>query len=184
MNVFILNSGRCGSTTIIKACSHITNYTSAHESRLSLLGEERLKYPSNHIEADNRLSWFLGKLDKYYGKNAIYVHLKRNDHDTARSFVRRYSGGIIKAYREEVLWRLPQNSDPMAISLDYCDTVNSNIELFLKDKPKQMNFYLENANKDFQTFWNLIGAEGNFTAALSEFNVKYNSSLKNEAANN
>ena len=36
MNVFILNTGRCGSRTFARACAHITNYTSAHESRSGL----------------------------------------------------------------------------------------------------------------------------------------------------
>src|SRR5262245_39334592 len=102
MNVFILNTGRCGSTTIIKACSYITNYTAAHESRTGLVGPDRLDYPPNHIEADNRLSWFLGRLERTYGNDAFYVHLKRQDAATARSFAQRYQYGIIKAYRDAI----------------------------------------------------------------------------------
>lgn len=177
MNVFVLNTGRCGSTTFIKACQHISNLSSAHESRTHLLGEERFKYPNNHIEADNRLSWLLGRLDRYYGDGAIYVHLRRNTHDTAASFVRRYDSGIIHAYRNMgIMMHLPKDSDPMAVSLDYCDTVNSNIELFLKDKTKKMEFSLENAITDFMTFWKFIGAEGDANAALKEFEISYNSS--------
>jgi len=89
MNVFVLNTGRCGSTTFARACRHISNFSSAHESRTYLFGEERLAYPSNHIEVDNRLSWLLGRLDRKYGDRAVYVHLKRNIHDTAASFVAR-----------------------------------------------------------------------------------------------
>ena len=99
MNIFILNTGRCGSTTFIQACKHITNFSCAHESRTAILGKERMDYPDDHIEADNRLSWLLGRLDKKYGDDPFYVHLKRNENDTARSFTRRYSSGIIKAYR-------------------------------------------------------------------------------------
>ncbi len=87
MNVFVLCTGRCGSSTFIEACHHIANYTSAHESRSSLLGAERLAYPAQHIEADNRLSWLLGRLDAAYGDSAFYVHLQRNHPDTAASFV-------------------------------------------------------------------------------------------------
>lgn len=76
MNIFVLNTGRCGSTTLIKACRHITNYSEAHESRCAMLGRERLNYPPNHIEADKRLVWLLGRLDKEYGDDALYVHLK------------------------------------------------------------------------------------------------------------
>ncbi len=179
MNVFILNTGRCGSTTFIKACQHISNYSCAHESRSAMLGEERLNYPENHIEADNRLSWLLGRLDKKYGDSAVYVHLKRNESDTAHSFTKRYSGGIIKAYRGAgILMGLTEKSDPMSVSLDYCDTVNSNIDLFLKDKSRKTTITLENIDQDFTEFLVLINAEGDISAALGEFNTKYNATRK------
>lgn len=174
MNIFVLNTGRCGSMTFIKACQHISNFSSGHESRCGLLGVARFNYPENHIEADNRLSWFLGRLDKHYGSNAVYVHLKRNNKDTAKSFVKRYASGIIKAYRNSILLGLPDKTSPMSVSLDYCDTVNSNIELFLKDKSKKMEFSLENAKQDFRRFWELVDAEGDIDAALLEFDIFYN----------
>jgi hypothetical protein len=177
MNVFILNTGRCGSTTFIRACQHISNFTSAHESRCHQIGEDRFDYPDNHIEADNRLAWFLGRLDRHYGDKAVYVHLKRNSKDTASSYAKRmFSGGIIPAYRQGIIQFLPDEVSDMSVCLDYYDTVNSNIELFLKDKSRQMAFNLENAQQDFQKFWTLIGAEGDIAAALSEFNNAYNAS--------
>ena len=71
---------------------------------------------------------------------------------------------------------LPNDSNATSVSLDYCDTVNSNIELFLKDKPDQMTFSLENAREDYRKFCEFIGAEGDLDAALSEFGVLYNAS--------
>ena len=175
MNIFILNTGRCGSTTFIMACRHITNFTCGHESRTSMLGEDRFDYPENHIEADNRLSWLLGRLNKTYGDNAVYIHLKRNEKDTARSLIKRYSSGIMRAYRRGgILLGLQGESDPMAVALDYCDTVNSNIELLLKDKTKKMEINIENIDRDFPIFWKFIGAEGDISAALAEFNNYYN----------
>jgi hypothetical protein len=177
MNVFILNTGRCGSMTFIKACQHIDNFSSAHESRCDRLGDERLAYPDNHIEADNRLSWFLGKLDMQYGDDAVYVHLKRNNSDTAASYAKRlFPGGIIPAYRKGILQHLSDDVPDISVSLDYCDTVNSNIEHFLKDKTRKMAFRLEDAQQDFQHFWTLIAAEGDLEAALAEFNTAHNSS--------
>lgn len=122
MNIFKLNTGRCGSTTIIEACKHIKNYSCGHESRSRKLRQERFNYPKDHIEADNRLSWLLGRLDRQYGDKAFYVHLKRNKNATACSFTKRYSKGIIKAYIEEILMGLEKNSDPMSLSrlLRYC----------------------------------------------------------------
>ena len=177
MNVFILNTGRCGSSTFIRACQHISNYSSAHESRCDLLGEARLAYPDNHIEADNRLAWFLGKLDMQFGNRAIYVHLLRNQDATASSYAKRlFAGGIIPAYRKGILQHLPKDVPDLAVALDYYDTVNSNIEHFLKDKTQKMRFQLENAQQDFQAFWQFIGAEGDLDAALHEFNNRYNAS--------
>src|SRR5438132_14275765 len=117
MNVFVLCTGRCGSQTFIKACSHLSNYSSAHESRMPLLGPERLRYPINHIEADNRLSWLLGRLDKAYADEAFYVHLIRDEEAVAASFVRRYDSGIMQAYRDPgILMGLSKHADPTALA--------------------------------------------------------------------
>lgn len=176
MNVFILNTGRCGSTTFIKACEHITNFTAAHESRASVVGQGRLDYPDNHIEADNRLSWFLGRLDDQYGDSAIYVHLRRNELDTANSFATRLGYGIMGAYLGGIYSLQQANVDATEIALDYCRTVDANIRLFLTNKSKVMTFDLENAENDFRKFWDLIGAAGDLEAAKSEFKINYNSS--------
>ncbi|MCW8923470.1 MAG: hypothetical protein OQK69_07555 [Gammaproteobacteria bacterium] len=176
MNIFILNTGRCGSTTFIKACQHITNYSAAHESRATLIGEQRLAYPDNHIEADNRLSWILGRLDKTYGDDAFYVHLSRNRTKTAESFARRNDFGIIRAYREGILMQEQQADSALELAQDYIDTVESNIALFLKDKTQTMEFSLENAEQDFKKFWQTINAEGDLEAALAEWQTAYNAS--------
>ena len=181
MNVFVLNTGRCGSATFIKACEHITNFSAGHETRSRLLGAARLAFPANHIEADNRLSWFLGRLHGKYGDNAFYVHLRRSDADTARSFANRYDNGIMVAYRNGILKGVSQSADPLEVSLDYCDTVNRNVEHFLEDKSDQMAFTLENAKKDFRRFWLRIGAEGDLEAALGEWDVAYNSTRERAA---
>ena len=176
MNVFILNTGRCGSTTFIKACQHISNYTASHESRANEIGEQRLAYPDNHIEADNRLSWLLGRLDKCYGDEAFYVHLGRVTADVAASFVRRQGFGIMKAYREGILMGGQDKQESTAVARDYIETIDSNIELFLRDKNNTMRFWLETAKTDFELFWQQIGAEGDLQAALLEWDVAHNAS--------
>ncbi len=179
MNVFILNTGRCGSVAITKACNHITNFTAGHETRSGLIGDEHFDYPENYIEADNRLSWFLGRLDIAYGDNAVYVHLLRNEHAVAQSFTRRYWNGIIKAYRGQgILRKVPDKTEPYEVALDYCHTVNSNVECFLKDKSKKMTINIEDIKTEFPKFWELIGAEGDLDAAIVEFDKMHNSSKK------
>ncbi len=176
MNIFILNTGRCGSTTFIRACQHITNFTALHESRSGLLGDERLNYPDHHIEADNRLSWFLGRLDIKYGDNAFYVHLSRDRDRAAESFARRSEFGIMQAYRQGILLELQGEPASDEIALDYLDTVEANIEYFLRDKSQQMAFRLETAKQDFRTFWQRIGAQGDLDAALAEWDIRHNAS--------
>ena len=186
MNVFILNSGRCGSTTFIQACRHVRNFSAGHESRTRLIGPARLAYPDRHIEADNRLAWFLGRLDQAFGDDAWYVHLGRERQATATSFARRAAFGIMKAYREGVLLQDPDDgpsavepattASDLDIASDYLDTVEANIALFLKDKPHQMPFRLEHAKEDFRAFWQWIGAQGDLEQALAEWDNRHNAS--------
>jgi hypothetical protein len=74
---------------LIRAFAHATNYTAGHETRSDVV-DGRLDYPDAHIEADNRLAWFLGSLDRHYGDEPCYVHLSRDPADVAASFVRRW----------------------------------------------------------------------------------------------
>lgn len=164
--------------TFIEACRHITNYSAGHESRVQLLGAARLAYPQHHIEADNRLSWLLGRLDASYGDNAYYVHLTRDRDKVAASFARRADFGIMKAYREGILLyegEAPASAE--ALARDYIDTVEANIAHYLKDKRHTMAFRLENAQEDFRKFWHWIGAEGDLEQALTEWDIRHNASV-------
>lgn len=179
MNVFVLCTGRCGSTTFIEAARHLTNFSSAHESRTAMTGHGRFAYPVNHIEADNRLSWLLGRLDASYGDQAWYVHLQRDSLATARSFRERWDRGIMHAYRTEILMgagkrQVFTDDDKLQFCLDYCETVNSNISHFLRDKTKKMTFTLENAQCHWSQFCEWVGAQGNLDAAAAEWSVRHN----------
>lgn len=176
MNVFVLCTGRCGSATFIEACRHITNYTAGHHSRSRLLGAERLNFPPRHIEADNRLSWFLGRLDRQFGDSTFYVHLKRDDRGVAESMVQRWGSGIQRAYATGIVMGKSAQHSPLEVCLDFCDTVNSNIEHFLKDKRRKMDFSLKTAKADFTRFWGRIEAQGDLDAALAEWDVRHNAS--------
>jgi len=176
VNVFVLNTGRCGSTTFIRACEHIRNYSAGHETRIHHLGQTRLDYPDNHIEADNRLCWMLGRLEERFGGDAFYVHLYRDREATAASFARRAGFGIMRAWREGVLLRDGEDADPLELARDYVDAAEANIRLFLKDKPRQLEVCLERAAQDFPRFWQAIGAQGDLDAALGEWQVRHNAS--------
>lgn len=181
MRVFILCTGRSGSLTFIRACSHMTNYSTGHESRARRLGTDRFSYPDNHIEADNRLSWFPGTLDRIYGNKAFYVHLIRNREDTIRSYDRRWirNGSLIRAYCEGIhqiaLHKLDKQRRTAVVG-DFYDQVNENIRHFLKDKEYRITMHIEKAREEFPRFWEQIGAEGNLEKAQEAFSQMYNKS--------
>lgn len=180
MNVFVLCTGRCGSTTFIEACSHITNYTAGHETRKTLMGPARVEYAPDHIEADNRLVWYLGRLEDRYGDDAIYVHLLRDRAAVARSFEQQYrrslyNKNIIFAYIHGVaMVKQVEDSRVPEYCEDFCDNVNTNIEVFLRNKSRKMTMHLETAADDFREFWDLVGARGDLDAALATWAVPHN----------
>ena len=183
MNVFVLTTGRAGSTTFSRACAHLANYTAAHQSRSNVIGLRRLDYPDNHIEADNRLSWFLGRLDEAYGARAFYVHLHRDPEATARSFLARFGSGILGAYYPGIVARNTDCETPdkelpedlrLALCRDYVETVNANIRAFLRHRPNSGEVVLEDPRPGFATVLERIGATGDLDAALGEWDVSYN----------
>lgn len=177
MNVFVLTTGRTGSLSLERACSHITNYTAAHESRCNELGAERLNFPDNHIEIDNRLAWFLGDLEDKYGDDAVYIHLIRDEEKVAASYAKRWNRetSIVRAYAYGILkLQEHQIENPEEICLDFVQTTNSNITRFLSSKSNKMTFDLSRNEVDFKKFWELISAEGDYDLAFAELNAKHN----------
>lgn len=174
--------------TFSKACEHMTNYTSAHESahesaRLCAIGGQGIKgylanppdYPDNHVEIDNRLTWFLGSLNKAY-PGAYYVHLIRKRADVVRSLEKRVNrfgvGGIIGAYGCGMLYKKPREvqNEIREIAGHYYDTVNATIRDFQANTRIQM----EDPKNMFTRFWAKIGADGDLAAALKEWDIRYN----------
>lgn len=183
MRVFILCTGRTGSNTFAHACQHITNYTSGHETLTKEFGKRRFDYKDWHIEADNRLSWHLGTLDKKFREDVFYVHLIRDTHKVVSSYAKRYfqPGSMIDAFcegqRSTPPEKLSQQERVQAV-FDYVKTVNDNIELFLKNKSNSMSISIENIGTDFPNFWKEIGAEGDLIMAMNEFKNQHNASKK------
>lgn len=177
MNVFVLCTGRCGSTTFVRACAHIDNFTSGHETRSRMIGAERFAYPDNHIEADNRLSWLLGRLEQEFGDNAYYVHLTRDPDEVAQSFVARSAHGIMSGYRSAILMEAGM-ADHLSVARDMIATVTANIQAFLRNKTNVMEIQLATASEDFARFWEWIGATGNWEIAAAEWSVRHNATAQ------
>jgi len=175
--VIVLCTGRCGSMTLSRACGHFTNYTAGHESRTHMTGAARLDFGPNRIEIDNRLAWFLGRLDATWGDRAAYVHLTRDAEAVAQSFSKRAHQGILKAYRQDILARSRHKAKSVPLvefCRDYVETVTANIEHFLRGKSHVMEMALETMADDFEVFAGWIGAEGDMAAARAELAITHN----------
>lgn len=191
--------------TFAKACSHIANFTSAHESGRGAPPPKRFHYPDQHIEVDNRLTWFLGSLAVHY-PDARYIHLHRDPDLVAHSFLARWhsdppalianasrhplrrvrsklrtrhpGGFIIPAFAYGVMQRSsPWAADDRAeVCRFYVDTVTESILEFVRDKPC-LDFALEDARDAWPLVWDWIGAEGDFGGALAEFDILHNATV-------
>ena len=180
MRVFALTTGRTGSVTFAKACEHVENFTSGHESRFNKAGTDRLDYSDQHIEADCRLSFFLGLMARRY-PDAFYIHMRRSLGGIADSFTRchkqsAYTGSVVAAWGKSI--EPMSQGDYHKAALDYATATDANISEFLKDR-EHMVFEIENDPKAaFVLFWERIGATGDLDAALAEFDTKHNSGPK------
>lgn len=139
------------------------------------MGPARLGYPDAHIESDNRLAWYLGRLDARFGDDAFYVHLKRDRERVVQSYSRRnFPHGIMQAFRGIMIADESIDLDPLEVANEVCETIDTNIAFFLRDKSHVMRVCIEDAEAWFPEFWERIGAEGDREAALIEFSVRHN----------
>lgn len=173
-HVFVLCTGRCGSVTFAKACEHFTNFTVGHETNRAT-GSARLEYPVGHIEVDNRLAWFLGRLDERYGDEAFYVHLLRDEEQVAASYDRRWHlhASMVRGFDKSIC--MHPEPEPEA-ARDLVATVNANIRAFLRNKPHVITGDIDDVRAWFSRFASTIGAVGDLDAALADFDNRHNAS--------
>lgn len=179
-NVFVLGTGRCGTMTFVRACEHLDNFTAGHETLADRHGPERFAYPDRHIEADNRLSWFLGELGRRFdGRDALYVHLRRDPDAVVESFLGRFEAdnraSIIRAFAHGIVIRGRDyaGEERREVCRAYVDAVTANIEQFLEDRPS-MEMWLEEGAATFPRFLDRIAATGDLGAATTEWGVRHN----------
>lgn len=182
MRVFVLCTGRCGSVTLAEAFKHADNFTAGHEGRSQFHPRDRLEFPDQHIEVDNRLAWFLGELDQRYGDEPLYVHLRRDPEETARSYVerwphleRRHDPSIMGAYAHGIHKRSEwPEEDRLDVARGYVATVTANIELFLRGRSHTSDVHLDTLGEGIGRIWDQIGASGDRAAAVRTASEHFN----------
>lgn len=180
-HIFVLSPGRSGSQTFAEACQHLTNYSAAHESLSSKLGNERFAFPENHIEVDNRLCWFFGEMEKRFDDNeTLYINLQRDHSKTVDSFLHRlrnsqYRSSIMSAFAHGIImksgdWKAEEELD---LASFYVDTVQSNIEHFLRGR-RHLVVSRDDGGESFAEFLKEISAEGDLEQAINTWNQVFN----------
>lgn len=178
MRVFVTGTGRCGSVSFAAACSFITNYTSAHETP-----NPGLEYPDNHIEVNPHIRCCIPAIGYKY-QNAKWVHLVREVEGCVKSLAALDGGEIMRAYRSLYPSIMP-SEDPTEIAR--ClhryenDAIMHQLALIVPNH-RIMVICLEEVKYNWRTFWDWIGAEGDFEASLSAWNIKRNTTEEREAA--
>jgi len=169
MQCFCLCTGRCGSLTLVQAFRHATNYTAAHESGRA--NHYALEYPDDHIEVDNRLSWFVGSLAVRFPE-ARWIWLRRDPAAAAASYARRRHSTAIKAINAICQGHLKGRAE---LAQKLIRTMEENIAEFLRFRPHDV-CRIERAKKDFPPIWRSLGCTGDLAAAVAEFDHRYNAS--------
>jgi len=169
MNIFVVGTGRCSTVTFNKACSHIINYTSSHETNTSGLLGNNFIYPDNHIEIDPRMSYFLPLLKNKY-PNSFWVHLQRERNSCITSLSRRRS--LIKYG----CFHLGTNTDNLKLLSEiYYDNTNELIKKLLADE-NHIHLWTHELEDSFDIFYNKINAKGDILECKKELKIKYNKS--------
>ena len=90
MRVFFISPGRTATTTLAQAFSSCVSWTSAHESNTKKRYADRCLYAQKHVEADNRLVFFLPRLTELYAASEMLVIVRRDRKKIANSYRKRW----------------------------------------------------------------------------------------------
>lgn len=130
MNIFVVSPGRTATTTLSSAFGALDGYSSGHETQTSYLGTDRITFPANHVECDNRLIWFLPRLTRRYGANSMLITVKRSNDKIASSYNKRWGKvNIMKAYSQGILLRSLSDNN-IDVCRDYVSNCYEHLEFF------------------------------------------------------
>lgn len=181
-NIFVLSTGRTATTAFATASSFIPGYTAAHESRSTKPFAERLDYAPNHIEADNRLIFFLAHIEEKFGDDAYYVQLVRSPSEVSKSYSDRWhlSVSIVRAWTHgmRMIPRIKE-SEIEGCCRDFVDWANSTLEIFLAKQKNVFRFDVSNAEAEYLRFLTWIGVGDPPPEAVAQWKKRHNKNAKN-----
>lgn len=167
-NVFVVGTGRCGTTTFAAACRYATNKTVSREGQAG--GVYQLdKYPDSHIEVDAPLAFWMPRLRLLY-PGCRFVHLVRYaDRDGCLASMVTHDPDICRFFGQMVYHFA--DCEPMDGAAALYEIVNDMI-----GGPDVLRVRLREVKERWGQVWEWMECEGNFEQSREEWNVRHNSS--------
>jgi len=163
MRVFVVGTGRCGSSTFYQACKTIKNYTCGHETFAGQVHD--FEYPDNHIEVAVQNVQALALLQNKY-PDARFVHLVREKEACIKSLLEQCPE-YLKAWAFQVFLT---HGVTEKVAMAYYHCVNK----YLTTVPNLITVRLEDLEWFWLNFVKCINAECDFEEVRKILNKKYN----------
>lgn len=171
MRVFVVGTGRCGTSTFFHACNHITNYGCGHESKRGPKQIGNWSFPDDHIEIASNLTVGLHKLIYKY-PNSLWVRLKRNKRECVRSLAEQASEAMLDFAHQWWYLDMTEAVDNIEVASQFYDFCE---DYYQRRLPNNALFLdLEHIREQWSVFWNEARAEGDYLASLKEWDRNYN----------
>lgn len=169
MNIFVVGTGHCGTTTFAKACRFATNRKVSHESASG--GIYTFEYPEDHIEVDAPLAFWVPRLRSFY-RGCRFVHLVRDKKPCIESLAR--NEALVCQWFGHMLYHFPE-ATPLDGALALYSVINESLR-----GEDVLQVRLEEIKIRWHEVWAWMGCEGDFARSLAEWDIKYHASPGNQ----
>jgi hypothetical protein len=168
VNVFVVGTGRCGTSTFYQAARTIVGFTAGHETTAGTVPS--WQFADQHIEVAAQLVYGIPRLRATY-PDARWVHLVRDREPCVRSLARQCWESMAAFAKQ---WFLCDHPADVALAAEqFHDLTNELIEALLPPDAT-MKIRVEELVEAWPRFCEWIGAEYDEEAAAGILHRKYN----------
>lgn len=168
MRVFVVGTGRCGTSTFYQAARTLEGFTAGHESTAGHLPS--WEFPDHHIEVASQLVYGIPWLRRRYPE-ALFVHLVRDREPCVRSLARQCWDSMAAFSRQWFLCDHP--ADVAMAAAQFYDLTNELI-VALCPPERTMRIRMEELRQQWPEFCRRIGTEWNRELADDILGRSYN----------
>lgn len=174
MRVFVVGTGRCGTSTFRHAASLALNKSVRQESAY-WNGVSHREYLDGCIEIGHQLTWVLSYLLHRYRDSKI-VHLVRDKESCVRS-LQKNGLGTIPSWYNMLYAGCHENGNPCPPCSDLFDIYYDQVNFSIPNVTPTHRYFrlkLEAAKEQWRACWDWMSCEGDFERSLACWAKKYN----------